>query len=80
MSQNSKSHTDFQNGDSADQGNYRPVSFLPVFSKVIKKLLIIEFSTIALLFPKQIGFRVNHATHHAILNLVNDIKKFFEKG
>ena len=84
MSQNSKSHTDVQNGDSANQGNCRPVSILPVFSKVIKKItynrILNHRTRNNLLFLKQIGFPVNHATDHAILNLVCDIKKFFEKG
>ena len=31
-------------------------------------------------FPKQFGFQVNHSTHHAILNLTDDILTSFEKG
>ena len=31
-------------------------------------------------FPKQFGFQVNNSTHHAILNLTDDILTSFEKG
>ena len=31
-------------------------------------------------FPKQFGFQVNNSTHHAILNLTDDILISFEKG
>ena len=30
--------------------------------------------------PKQFGFQVNNSTHHAILNLTDDILTSFEKG
>ena len=30
-------------------------------------------------FPKQFDFQVNNSTHHAILNLTNDILTLFEK-
>ena len=32
------------------------------------------------LLPKQFGFQVNNSTHHAILNLTDDILTSFEKG
>ena len=31
-------------------------------------------------FPKQFGFQVDNSTHHAILNLTEDILTSFEKG
>ena len=31
-------------------------------------------------FPKQFGFQVNNSTHHAILNLTDDILTSFKKG
>ena len=33
-----------------------------------------------MLYPKQIGFQVNNSTHHACLNLIDDILTSFEKG
>ena len=33
-----------------------------------------------LFFPKQFGFQVNNPTHHAILNLIDDLLTSFEKG
>ena len=73
----------FKNGDSKNQGNYRPISILPEFSKVHERIIyngILNHCTINnLLFLKKLGFRAKHSTHHAILNLVNDIAKSFEK-
>ena len=33
-----------------------------------------------MLFPKQFDFQVNNSTHHAILNLTDDILTSLEKG
>ena len=33
-----------------------------------------------MLFDKQFGFQLNNSTEHAILQLVNDISNYFERG
>ena len=38
-----------------------------------------HFKENGMLFPKQFGFQVNNSTHHAILNLADDILTSFEK-
>ena len=66
----------FKNGDSTKQSNYMQISILPVFLKMLERILhnrILNHCAIyCLLFFKQ--------PHHTILNLVNDINKSFEKG
>ena len=51
--------------------NYRPISVPTVFSKILEKIMYIEFIFIfvenKLLFPKQFGFQNNTLTEHAIL-------------
>ena len=64
--------------------NYRPVSVLPIFSKVLEIIMYNRtyqyFKENDMFFPKQFGFQVNNSTHHAILNLTDDILTSFEKG
>ena len=64
--------------------NYRPVSFLPVFSKIIERIMYNRIykhlKNNNLLFDKQFGFQLNNSTEHAILQLVNDISSSFERG
>ena len=65
-----------KNGDSTKQSNYMQISILPVFLKILERILhnrILNHCAIYyLLFFKQL--------HHTILNLVNDINKSFDKG
>ncbi len=57
--------------------NYRPVSILPVFSKILEKAVycrIINYlDTNKILVDNQYGFRRNHSTSLALLNLVDQI-------
>ena len=50
--------------------NYRPISTLPIFSKLFEKIIykrIYAFLiTKNILYDKQFGFRKNHSTSHAI--------------
>ena len=63
--------------------NYRPISVPTVFSKILEKIMYIRvyiyFVENKLLFPKQFGFQNNTLTEHAILELVCNITKSFEK-
>ena len=55
--------------------NYRPISLLPAFSKLLEKLMynkIISFLNSKDLFYKhQYGFRAKHSTVHPIIHLLN---------
>ena len=74
----------FKSGDSSSLGNYRPISVLPVFSKILEKIMynrVYSFlSEGKLLYKKQFGFQKNTSTEHAILQLIDDITKAFSDG
>ena len=64
--------------------NYRPVSVLPCFSKILERLIFnrctefIENNNI--LNAKQFGFRAHHSTYMAIMQLVDKINNAVEKN
>ena len=64
--------------------NYRPISILSVFSKIIEKLMhkrLYNFlDTFELLYPLQFGFREKHSTMHALLSLTEAIKHSIDSG
>ena len=65
--------------DSCDNpSNYRPISILSVFSKIIEKLMYDRLygflHKFELLYPLQFGFREKHSTTHALLFLTESIK------
>ena len=55
--------------------NYRPISLLPAFSKVIEKLMCIKitsfFNSHNLFYEHQYGFRAKHSTSHPLIHLLN---------
>ena len=60
-------------GDSADLSNYRSISVLPCFSKILEWLmnnsLHKHLSNLKILYSKQSGFQKGHSTDHALLQL-----------
>ena len=64
--------------------NYRPISVLPSISKVFEKIvfeqLSLYFITNNYFCPSQYGFRKNHSTEHAILEVVDQISSDLDKG
>ena len=65
--------------------NYRPISVLPFFSKILEKLMhkrLIDYMYIdknGILTDHQYGFRSKSSTNHAIIELVDKITKALEK-
>ena len=60
------------NGDSkTDVNNYRPISLLSIFDKIVEKLIHIRLYQFLennnILYNIQYGFRKNSSTNHAIL-------------
>ena len=57
--------------------NYRPISLLPIFSKIIEKVIyqrLFNFlNTNNALFSSQYGFRKNHSTINAVTELVSHV-------
>ena len=70
-------------GNANDPNNYRPISILPVFSKILEKLLYIQlgnfFENNQLFADSQFGFRKVRSTTDAALSLTNTILQCFEK-
>jgi hypothetical protein len=67
----------FKNGDKDQIKNYRPISLLPSFSKILEKVIhrrLFKFLTNNnLLFASQYGFRKNYSTELGILEFQNRI-------
>ena len=64
--------------------NYRPISLLSIFNKILEKLvynrLITFIDKYNLLYDKQFGFRRNHSTLHATLLITDKIQRAIEDG
>ena len=62
--------------------NYRPISILPIFSKILEKLMHKRLTSFLekhkLLFKHQYGFQKGKSTEHAILDLHSNIIKAIE--
>ena len=71
-------------GDTASFNNYRPVSILPLFSKILEKLMykrIIDFiNEHEILYKYQFGFRAGHSTNMALVTLMDKIISAIDKG
>ena len=67
-----------------DYGNYRPISLLPILSKILERLIydkVFDFLVRCdILFDSQYGFRKGHNTTHAALDYVGAIERALEKG
>ena len=62
--------------------NYRPVSVIPIFGKILEKIIYKRlysfFSAMNTIYDNQFGFRKNHSTSHAINCSVGHILKEIE--
>ena len=70
-------------GDSIfEMSNYRPISLLPIFSKILEKLMytrLIKFiEKNNILYKNQYGFQKGMSTEYAVNSLVNNIVKCLE--
>ena len=74
----------FKKGSKTDPKNYRPISLLPLISKIIEKVIHdqmqIYLSENNILYEYQSGFRTNHSTDFALSFLNDKILKGFDKG
>uniref|UniRef100_A0A3B3IP09 Reverse transcriptase domain-containing protein n=1 Tax=Oryzias latipes TaxID=8090 RepID=A0A3B3IP09_ORYLA len=73
----------FKNGDRHTFNNYRPVSLLSQFSKVLEKLFVNKLDSFIeknkLLSENQFGFRSNRSTDLAIMKIVEEISTAIDK-
>ena len=64
--------------------NYRPISLLSTIDKIFEKLMysrIIKFlEKFKCIYPLQFGFRQNHSTNHALINITENIRNALDSG
>lgn len=74
----------FKKGSPKQISNYRPISLLPLFSKVFEKLVhkrLFQFATSNnLLSPDQFGFQPGKNTTQALISVADKITRSFERG
>ena len=67
----------FKNGDKSHVSNYRPISLLPAFSKVLEKVIYLRMYqhlvNNSILIKEQFGFRSKSSTTAAAYNLMNEV-------
>jgi Reverse transcriptase (RNA-dependent DNA polymerase) len=67
----------FKSGDPLLVDNYRPISLLSNFSKVLEKIMCKRLTQFLednrLISKNQYGFRKNHSTIHPIIHLLNEV-------
>ena len=72
----------FKKGEKYILGNYRPISILPVISKVLERIMYNRIykhvTENNLLYHKQFGFQKNNSTSYAIIELINQIAESFD--
>ena len=66
----------------SDLSNYRPISVLSCFSKIVERIMydrLYQYLTEnKILYPKQFAFQKGYSTEHAIAQLVDQILESFE--
>ena len=66
----------------SDKANYRPVSILPLVSKVFEKIMYDQLYKYIVLFLNQLlcGFSKAHSTQHALFRLLQKWQKELDSG
>ena len=74
----------FKKGKKVDPSNYRPISLLPLISKIIEKVVHDQTNeflpTNKILYNYQSGFRTNHSTNLCLSFLTDKTLKCFDEG
>ena len=67
----------FKSGTKTDVTNYRPISLLPQFSKILEKLFLTRINSFLIanniLSSSQYGFRTKLSTSLAVMELIEEI-------
>ena len=71
-------------GSQTDPSNYRPISLLSVFSKILEKLMFKRLynylDSTNIFYPLQFGCRQNHSTNHALISMTESIRNTIDNG
>ena len=74
----------YKAGANSDTSNYRPISILPCFSKILECLMYNRLYKYLnennILYEKQFGFQSEYSINDAIVQSVDKIFDSFEKG
>ena len=74
----------FKGGSKLEISNYRPVSILPIFSKILGRLMqlrLVKFlEDNKIIYKHQFGFQKNNSTSQAVLDLFSNIIKAIDEG
>lgn len=69
----------YKSGDASNFSNYRPVSVLPVLSKIYEKVVyarvLKHLDNNNIIYNNQFGFRNKHSTSHAVIHLIDKSRK-----
>ena len=69
----------FKKGSQANLNNYRPISLLFIFNKLLEKMVYNRLSNCLekrqLIYSKEFGFRSHHSTGHAVLSIIDKVQK-----
>ena len=73
----------YEAGDNSDISNYRPISVLPCFSKILERLIYNRLYKYLkennILYEKQFSFQSRYSTNDTIVQLVDKAFDSFEK-
>ena len=79
-----KVHPLHKGGSTLDPNNFRPISLLSIFDKIIEKLMhkrLYEFLEVNnILFENQFGFRKNNSTVYALMEITEKIKESIDNN
>ena len=74
----------FKSGSRSCLDNYRPISLLPCFSKILERIVLTRYKTFMKknnqYYVNQFGFRENSSTIHACQCLATEILECYESG
>ena len=67
-----------------DVNNYRPVSLLSTFSKIMEKIMAVRLNTYLelheIIYPNQFGFRSGCSTTHSLITITENILKTLDRN
>ena len=72
-----------KSGCTQDMNNYRPISLLSIFDKIIEKIMHVRHAFMEennILFENQFGFRKQNSTVHALIQITEQVRYSIEKG
>ena len=68
----------YKKGSIKDVNNYRPISLLSIFSKIMEKMMSTRLTNYLelhdIIYPKQFGFRASFSTTHSLISITEKIK------